>query len=466
MRAVHLALWLTSLGMSPLLAQDGTSSRTAGTGNSPDVILAWNQILLDANAADHALASPDQGGPTRTSRAFAIVSVAMFDAWNSVNHRYHPYWTELPGYESADERAAVSTAARDTLKALFPQQAVKFDAAHSNWLRQIPSGTRRALGVQLGQRVATAILTARANDGANLPMTYTPRNLPGFHQPDPLHPNQGFHGPQYGQVRPFVLRNMASYLSPPPPALNSPDYTDAYHEILLYGGDGVRSPTIRTAQQTITGIYWGYDGTPGLGTPPRMYNQIVRIIAQDRRNSVEQNARLFALVNLAMGDAAIQSWLTKYRYEFWRPVIAVRGGDTDGNANTAGDRAWLPLGAPATNMAGDGVNFTPPFPAYTSGHATFGAAALWSVARFYGTQRIDFRFTSDEFNGINRGSNGQPRPVVTRRYRDLNAAIYENAISRIYLGIHWSFDAEEGVAAGQRIATDVVATSLQPRRGR
>jgi len=475
--ASWLGCWWLALASVAGAQSTGAPSSTAQSsgvetrrGSSPppppDVVLVWNLTMLDANAADHALASPDQGGPTKTSRAFAIVSAAMFDAWNSIHHRYRPYLTDLAGYESADERSAVAAAAYQTLRALYPQQRNALAAAYADWLRRIPSGTYRAQGVQLGERVATAILAHRAGDGSDATMTYVPGIGPGFHQVDPLHPNQGFLAPQWGYVRPFVIGNVASYISPPPPALDSPAYAAAYRQVQRLGGDGVTTPTERTREQTTIGMFWGYDGAPRLGTPPRMYNQIARVIAQDRRNTVEQNARLFALVNLAQADAGVQSWFTKYEYEFWRPVIALRNGDRDGNPRTEGDPNWRPFGAPATNGAGDGVNFTPPFPAYTSGHATFGAAAMWSIARFYGTSRIDFRFTSDEFNGLNRNGDGSLRPIVTRRYRTLDEAIAENAISRIYLGIHWSFDADQGVTSGKRIANEIADRALQPVRGR
>lgn len=458
--------WLLSaailLTAGPIFAEGSTDPEC--TTSSPDVVLAWNLVLLDCNARDHALSSPDQGGPTYTTRAFAIVSVAMFDAWNSIHVKYQPAITRIRGFEHADEQAAVSTAAYRTLRTLFPQQRIKIDSEFSNWLRRIPSGTRRAAGVRLGEAVAAAVLAARANDRANVAMPYTPINQPGFHQPDPLHPNQGFHGSLFGYVTPWVIRQPASFVSSPPPRLNSAEYTAAFNEVMWYGGDGVTTPTIRTAEQTETGIFWGYDGSPGLGTPPRMYNQIARVIAANKRNTVEQNVRLFALINLAMADAGIQCWRTKYYYQFWRPVIGLRAGETDGNPNTPGLSNWTPLGAPATNGAGDGVNFTPPFPAYTSGHATFGAAALWSIAKFYGTHRIPFSFQSDEYNGINTDGAGVPRQAVTRSYQTLGQAIDENAISRIYLGIHWRFDATAGASAGMRIADVVAAQALLPIR--
>lgn len=441
----------------PSLAQGQTPTSTT------DVALAWNQIMLDANAIDSTMAVPDQGGPTRTSRAFAIVSAAMFDAWNSVKHRYHPYLTELHDYDNADVRVAVATAAHVTLVAMFPQQQARFNAHHQDWLRLVTNRTRREQGVRLGQLVALTMLAHRSDDGSNLPQHYEFKPILGFHQPDPLHPNQGVHAPQWGLVDPFVISNAGLYLPPPPPTLGSREYAESYYLVKTLGGDGIDTPTLRTHRETITGMYWGYDGTPGLGTPPRLYNQIVRVIAAKKRNTVEQNVRLFALVNLAMADAGIQCWNAKYVYEFWRPVIGIRYGGDDENYETVGDPEWRPLGAPATNGAGDGVNFTPPFPAYASGHATFGAASLWIVARFYGTQRIPFSFTSDEFNGFNTNGDGSPRPVVTRYYPTLDDAIWENAYSRIFLGIHWSFDADEGVYSGKQIANDVFDAALLRR---
>lgn len=439
-------------------------AQAAPPKSSTDVALAWNQVMLDANAIDSLMETPDQGGPTRTSRAFAIVSVAMFDAWNSVNHKYQPYLTELRGHENADVKVAVATAAHVTLSALFPQQQARFDSVNQEWLQLASNKSKREKGVKLGKLVAAAILLQRSHDNSDLPNNYHYSLLPGYHQADPMHPYQGFHVPFWGSVDPFVISSVQDYLPPAPPALDSQEYADAYNEVKSLGGDGVTTPTERTAKQTITGIFWGYDGTPGLGTPPRLYNQVVRVIAAKKYNTVEQNVRLFALVNIAMADAGIQCWYAKYWYEFWRPVMAIRYGEDDENYDTEGDTEWTPLGAPATNGAGDGVGFTPPFPAYASGHATFGAASLWTVARFYGTQKIPFQFTSDEFNGINRNGDGSPRPVVTRNYSNLEMAIWENAYSRIYLGIHWSFDATAGVDSGKQIANEVFDQALRPRQ--
>src|SRR5439155_98820 len=140
------------------------------------------------------------------------------------------------------------------------------------------------------------------------------------HNEDPLHPGQGFLGPGWGNVTPFALTSGSQFRAPAPPALTSKAYADAFNEVKALGGDGIITPTVRTPEQTIVGIFWGYDASPNLGTPPRAYNQIARIIAQQQGNTEVQNARLFALVNLAMADAAIAAWDTKYEYSFWRPI--------------------------------------------------------------------------------------------------------------------------------------------------
>jgi hypothetical protein len=226
---------------------------------------------------------------------------------------------------------------------------------------------------------------------------------------------------------------------------------------------GSANSTTRTQDQTNTGIFWAYDGTPGLGTPPRLYNEIAQTIANQQHNTEYQNARMFALVNVAMADAGIACWNMKFTYDFWRPIIAIRDGANDGNPNTAGDANWTPLGAPASNGAGDGVNFTPPFPSYASGHATFGGALFQTLADFYGTEDITFSISSDEFNGVNKNGDGSARPVIgPRTFTSFSAAAEENAMSRIYLGIHWIFDATNGVAQGDKIANFNFNHILQP----
>jgi vanadium chloroperoxidase len=244
----------------------------------------------------------------------------------------------------------------------------------------------------------------------------------------------------------------------------------------------------RTANETLIGIYWGYDGAVELGTPPRLYNQIVRAVAIAQENTVGQNARLFALVNAAMGDAGILAWDQKYVHDLWRPVLGIREHDPSLGPTATGnnvlsqdaDPFWLPLGAPNTNSTGK--NGTPPFPAYPSGHATFGAAALHITRRFYGVNSHSndtlfdgITFVSDEFNGINRDNKGTVRPKHVRSFPGgLWQMIIENGLSRVFLGVHWVFDAFAtddtgnpdlgqnigGIPLGLQIADDIYDSGL------
>jgi hypothetical protein len=232
------------------------------------------------------------------------------------------------------------------------------------------------------------------------------------------------------------------------------------------GGDGVITPTQRTSEQTFIGIFWAYDGTPSLCAPPRLYNQITVNIADQRR--VREFARLLALVNVAMADAAMTIWESKYYYDFWRPITGIRESDPgtgptelgDGNPDTAGDPTFTPLGAPASNLSGP--DFTPPFPAYPSGHAGFGGALFRTMCRFYGTDQIAFTFVSDEFNGQTRDNDGTVRPYRPRSFSNLSQAEEENGQSRIYLGIHWTFDKTEAIALGRRVADYVFEHAFTP----
>jgi hypothetical protein len=179
-----------------------------------------------------------------------------------------------------------------------------------------------------------------------------------------------------------------------------------------------------------------------------------------------------ALVNVAMADAGIAIWESKYFYQFWRPVTGIREADPgtgptgagDGNPDTIGDPTFTPLGAPASNATG--ADFTPPFPAYPSGHAGFGGALFQVLRRFYGTDDIPFTFVSDEFNGVTRDRQGNARPLLPRSFATLSEAEEENGQSRIYLGIHWSFDKTEGIALGRRVGDYVFDNAFRPEPGR
>ena len=430
----------------------------------------WNAIAIDASGLDHTPVEPgeqrafgEQFGPGRASRAMAIVHIAIFEAVNAIDGNYQSY-TSLPtAPHSASMDAAIAQAAHDTLVALFPSQKASCDAQLADDLSQIPDGRAKAKGIELGQQAAAAILALRANDGSQhaeprVGIEFLTGDEPGEWRQDPISLIPLALGAYWGQVKPFVMKSAKQFRVRRPPGLKSPEYAAAFNEVKQLGGDGIVTPTIRTAEQTEIGIYWAYDGTPSLCAPPRLYNQIAVQIADQMGSDVVELARLLALVNVAMADAGIAIWESKYHYEYWRPVTGIREADAgtgpsgqgDRNPATLGDPTYSPLGAPASNL--DGMNFTPPFPAYPSGHAGFGGALFQVLRRFYGTDNIAFTFVSDEFNGVTLDNEGNVRPLLPRSFSSLSEAEEENGQSRIYLGIHWAFDKTEGIAQGRSVA--------------
>jgi hypothetical protein len=421
----------------------------------------WNQIAIDTSGLDHTPVAAgetrvfgEQLGPGRSSRAMAIVHIAVFEAVNALAGQPYRSYVSLRAQRldrRASAQAAIAQAAHDTLVTLYPSQAPRLDAQLAEDLTILPLSAERDAGLALGARAAAAINALRANDGttpgeARMGSDYLPGEQPGAWRQDPVSRIPLALGMRWGSVRPFVIESAAAYRVPPPPALTSAEYAAAYDEVQRLGGDGIVTPTERTAEQTAIGIYWAYDGTPSLCAPPRLYNQLARTIAEQRRLAPLELARLLALVNVAMADAAIAAWESKYHYAFWRPVTGIREAD-------AGDPGFTPLGAPASNLTGP--NVTPPFPSYPSGHATFGGALFETLRRFFGTDAIAFTFVSDEFNGLTVGNDGVQRALAPRSFSSLSQAEEENGQSRIYLGIHWSFDKTAGIAQGRAIARDV-----------
>src|SRR5438093_853457 len=306
-----------------------------------------------------------------------------------------------------------------------------------------------------------------ADDGSRHPeprvgVDFITSDEPGKWRQDPISQNPLALGAHWGEVAPFVLQAGDQFRVPPPPDLDSQEYTAAFNEVKAVGGDGVVTPTARTADQTVAGIYWAYDATPSLCAPPRLYNKIAMQIAEQRKTGAIELARLLALINTAMADAGIAIWESKYHYEFWRPITGIRESDSDGNPRTVQDPTYSPLGAPASNLTGP--NFTPPFPAYPSGHAGFGGALFQILRNFYGPDHIAFTFVSDEFNGETVDNQGNVRPLVPRSFSSLSEAEEENGQSRIYLGIHWAFDKTEGIAQGRRVADYVFSNAFTRSR--
>jgi hypothetical protein len=434
----------------------------------PDPILLWNKIALEADRISHTNGQGEQMGPTLSSRALAIVHLGMYDAFAGITN--NP--AQLPRYISNPPSpggatpealsAAVAAAAYTTLVALYPSQKPFFDGIFEG--EADPASPAHAFGIAVGQ----AILADRAMDpGAG--GDYKPSPLPGKHRPDPDNAGQGFYSPLYGAASKGFGITARHELAAPPFGDNT--YVDALREVRGKGIAPELTGTLpanldkRTPDETVVAIYWGYDGVSQIGTPPRQHNQIIRKVAIAQNNTPAKNARLFAFVNVAMADAGILAWDQKYIHNFWRPVVGIREHDdsfgpaapqADNDINNDADPQWLPLGAQNTNRVGS-KNFTPPFPSYPSGHATFGAAAFHVTRLFYGqggtldgtggnalkkdTLFNGLDFVSDEFNGVSVDVRGTVRPRHRRNFPDgLWNMILEISLSRVYLGVHWVFD--------------------------
>jgi hypothetical protein len=429
--------------------------------------MEWNAVAIEAAKQDHAIGAPGlQFGPTRTARALAIESIAVYDSVNAIDRSCTSFLvSDVHASAGASIEAAAAQAAYETLRALYPylEQSL-FKPVLDADLKKIAPGPARQ-GVAVGKAVALEVLGDRSGDGSqkdavDQPNGYVYGDMPGQWRPDPLHPNVQPLTPDWGQVTPFAVLSATQFGAPLPPSITSKEYADAYKEVKALGGDGVHTPSTRTPDETIIGLFWGYDAQPGLCAPIRFYNQIAEVLSKQEGLTEIQNARFFALINVAMADAAITVWNDKYRYNLWRPVTAIRENDPGtgptglGSGNPylvgQGDPTWQPLGAPADNN--NGTNFTPPFPSYTSGHAGIGGALFETMKDFFRTDNIHFTIVSDEFNTITIDQNGQPRPLIPRSFDSFSQAAEENGESRIYLGIHWQFDKVQGIKSGGEIA--------------
>jgi hypothetical protein len=412
----------------------GQVSQAAMSVTKGDAVVAWIDTMIQ-------VIKDDPANVGLASRTMAMVSGAVYDAVNDITHTGSVYKFDVHAPKGASPSAAASEAACTVLSSLDPSMQSLLDARLAQSLAAEPSASAAAAGVQVGRQVAQDMIAWRANDGSAAVVPYVPGTAPGQWRPTPP-TYQVAWGPEWGQVEPFAIAKPASdFLAPPPPALNSPAYAAALNQVESLGA---LNSTTRTPDETQIAVFWSYD-TPAMGTPVVRYEQVAETIALQKHNSLTQNARMFGLVNLVMVDAGIAAWDTKYVYNRWRPITAIPLADTDGNPATVADPTWTPLGSPGDPGQ---PNFTPPFPSYVSGHATFGNALFTTLADFYHTNDVHFTLTSDLL------------PGVTRSYTSFSQASYENAISRIYLGIHFWFDETVGIKMGRQIAQNVFTNVL------
>src|SRR6266487_1816953 len=387
-----------------------------GSPANADVVTDWNNAALDAIRAGNT-------APPIASRSLAILHASIYDAVNGIARSHEQYLVQSAVSASASRDAAASAAAHQALVNLFPASISSFDALHAAILATIPNGPQKTAGIVWGEFVANQILAARANDGWDAMVPPPGGSGPGVWvstPPDFL----PYALPQWGFVMPFGMSSSSQFRPPGPPALDSQQYAADYEEVKELGA---AVGSTRTEEQTEIALFWA-DGA-GTETPPGHWNSIAQTIAAARGNTLEEDARLFALLNIAMADAAICAWDAKYTFHFWRPVTAINFAEPLLN--------WMSF------------IVTPPFPDYVSGHSTFSGAAATVLPFFYGTEDLPFTTGSDFL------------PGVYRNFSTCLDAAEEAAVSRLYGGIHFRSANEGGLQAGISIGEWTDAHYLQ-----
>lgn len=388
-------------------------------------ILDWNAVMMGAIRMENS-------GPTLSTRNLTILHLSMYDAVQAVARTCQPYrFQPEPAPDTSLEAAAVG-AGYEVLKVLYPSARARADEAFDLWESRVTDPTGVSEGLTLGTAVARQVIQLRSADGSQTQVPYIPSNEPGawrrtppFFRP-PLDPH-------WRHVRPFAIPDIDSFLPPPPPPLDSPEYAADWEEVRQLGAQF--SP-IRTAEQSLIAVFWSDFSYTAM--PPGHWHEIAAGIARSAETPMVDCARLFALLSLAQADAAIVCWETKFRHNLWRPVTAIQQADRDGNEATPADPTWNHYLA------------SPPFPAYTSGHSTFSKASAEVLALFYGTDSLTFTASSDSL------------PGVVRTYHSLADCADEVGRSRIYGGIHYEFDNREGKSSGARIAQFIMRHCLLP----
>ncbi|MFG3713025.1 vanadium-dependent haloperoxidase [Micromonospora sp. NPDC047730] len=444
------ALALTAVSLGTVAAVAPTAPASAA--GPADHVLYWNDVLLRTYRQVG-------GAPGPLARAGAMVHGAIYDAANSalcatgtdrcLGQQYRIKVAPTAGV-IPDLATAIDYAAYDTLRSVYP--GINFDADLAAAQEGIVSSPARSDGQRMGSASAQAMISFRAGDGAPDTSTYADGTVPGQWRRTDTDPGRQAATPNWGLVKPFAMTSNTQF-RPGPPAgfatyeslLGSDAYAAQVNEVKSLGA---YDSTVRTADQTQAAWFWAND-LDGTYKPPGQLFAHTRIASQSAKLTQAGNARLFGLVGIAMGDAAIVAWDAKYQttVDLWRPQSAITLAGTDGNPATEPDADWKPL-----SIDENGLRFSPPFPAYASGHATFAGAWAGAMRGFFGTDDYQFTATTDD----------DQAEGVTRRFASFGSAATENARSRIYLGVHYQFDADAGLSSGTALADHVVANVLRP----
>jgi len=390
-----------------LLAQTGTPARA-------DVVTDWNATVSELPIA----------APPVMARIMASMHGAIYDAVNSIDARNEAYRFAVQAPAGASKEAAAAAAAHGVLAGMIPPQRAAFDAALQVSLGKIPDGQAKSDGIAVGKAVAEKMLAWRATDGFAKPTADKPGKGPGVWQRTPPAMAPGAL-PGLGAVTPFILKSADQFPAKGRFVLGSPEFARELNEVRTLGA---RNSMIRTSEQTAVAIYWSVNELPIL-------NAAARAASQTKGLSVNENARLFALLNMAGADAAIVVFKVKYEKNAWRPVTAIR----DGGAGIAPDPSWEPL------------LVTPPHPEYPSAHCILTGAALQVMRDYFGSDQIAFQYAA-------------PAPFgALRKFTSLSQIEKEVEDSRVWGGIHFRSSDEEATELGRKIGAYAFASSMRQR---
>lgn len=410
---------LVVLGVPNLLSNSGkiSSLDSLQAANIADAVIDWNNTAI---ATTQGITAPLQ------VRALSITHAAIFDAVNAIDRRYNPYAidTTAPVGTSAD--AAVASAGYTVLTKLYPAQKENLDKALQASLKKIPDGRAENDGVKLGKEVAEKILAIRSKDGWDAKVDYKPATGASAWQPTPpAYAPAAL--PQFSNITPFTFQNKDQFQVPAPLAVTSAEYAKDINEVKAIGG---RNSKVRSADQTAVAIFWTIN-------TPVLWNAAARSAAIAKGNSLTENARLFALLNFAITDAYIAGYGVKYKYNFLRPVTAIRNADALGNPAITAAPNWEPL------------IITPAHPDYISGHSVTSGAAEKILQKFFNSDDVKLSFTF-------------PAGAVTRYYSSFSQISKENENARVWGGIHTRTADVQGTKLGYQIAENAFNSNLKP----
>lgn len=439
-RLINFLSFKISIVILSLIILQNCKTKNDETNNfSSEIITDWNKKIMEMAIAEDGLLT------LKGVRTEALMHVAIHDALNSIHPLYSIYSFEGKS-ANADPIAATSQAAYEIAISQFPDKTEELKAKHNKWLVTVNDGDSKTGGINLGKEVASNILKIRSGDNWNGEADYTWHPMaPGVYAEFKEHSGtpEGFiFGAGWAAAKPFMLTSQDQFRSPPPPEISSDEYTVAFNEVKEYGN---YESEVRTKDQTHLAMWWK-------DFVENSHNRLSRELVVKENLNLWESARVFALLNMAVYDAYINVFENKFHYNHWRPYTAIRWAANDENPDTEPDPEWNNL-----------HKHTYAFPSYPSAHGTASTAAMTVLANTLGTgDRYNFIMTTEEVDKAGPFSDKIKMDPATRTFNSFSQAGMEASMSRVYLGIHFRYDSEEGHKLGAKIGEYANQNYLKP----